>query len=178
MTSKLTDLPKDIQGSIVVTGTAFALACHSLAQLSENTAEQWQELIEIAAIDAVRKFSPRQITAHLEDFEKQVNERDSDPIELIEADLPGSTLEKPDNWEEIKAQFEKERGTHLSAEIDLEFCLALIGHLQLALRHPANRGPTSELVRKFTHDLIEKLCAKIPACREVCMKGFDARYDQ
>lgn len=41
----------------------------------------------------------------------------------------------------------------LPVYMDLTNILAVVGNLQLALRHPSNTGPSSELVRK-TLDLI------------------------
>lgn len=168
----------EMQTSIVVTATAYQMACHSLAQLSDYSAEEWEQLIEVASVDAVRKFTVAQITEHLEHFEKLVEDQAAEFAEVVSMSPRIDDLDKPDNWDELHEQFKAEQGNWIPIKLDPEFCLGLIGTLQLALRHPANNGPTSDLVRQFTHTLIGKLAARIPACREICMKGFDPRYDQ
>lgn len=40
-------------------------------------------------------------------------------------------------------------GWKINVELDLSSAIQICGNLQLALRHPANNGPSAELARKF-----------------------------
>jgi len=52
--------------------------------------------------------------------------------------------------------------------------VALIAHLQLALRHPGNTGETTTIVREF----ISKLTSRLPVeLWPIIQCGFDPRYD-
>jgi hypothetical protein len=53
---------------------------------------------------------------------------------------------------------------------------ALFAQIQLALRHPANKGPTSDVVRHIAV-VLEKEVAKTPAMAELARRGWDKRYD-
>lgn len=53
---------------------------------------------------------------------------------------------------------------------------ALFGQLQLALRHPENKGATVDVARHFAKE-IEKQVAKTPVLAEVAKRGWDAKYD-
>jgi len=57
--------------------------------------------------------------------------------------------------------------------------MAVLGHLQLALRHPSNTGHAAEIVREVCGDLIAQIApdADSPA-RAFCMAGFDPAYDR
>jgi hypothetical protein len=53
---------------------------------------------------------------------------------------------------------------------------ALFSQLQLALRHPENKGATADIARHFA-EVIQKQVAKTPALAEVAKRGWDAKYD-
>lgn len=50
----------------------------------------------------------------------------------------------------------------LTLELDLTGTLALIGNLQLALRHPENTGPTSKITRNLVGTLAKIVQEKRP----------------
>jgi hypothetical protein len=73
------------------------------------------------------------------------------------------------------------RGQPPLFQVHLEFtaALALIGNLQLALRHPANTGPSSEVARTFIDGLIDRIRdAGFPANAEMLRLGDDPGYDE
>lgn len=53
----------------------------------------------------------------------------------------------------------------------------LLGHLQLALRHPANIGPSAMIARAFANQLQDYI-ATTPALAAVAAAGWDPDYDQ
>ncbi len=63
--------------------------------------------------------------------------------------------------------------------MDLVTCAAIVGHLQLALRHPGNRGPASEIARRMVSGIIERVAeAGFPANAEIMRRGSDPAHDQ
>ena len=65
----------------------------------------------------------------------------------------------------------------LQLELTAIEAIALIGQLQLALRHPANRGPAAELIRTLAKALEEFLSKCGPATAEICRRGWDPEHD-
>ena len=53
---------------------------------------------------------------------------------------------------------------------------ALLSQLQLALRHPANIGPTAETARRIAEGL-EAIVATTSALQEVARRGWDPAFD-
>jgi hypothetical protein len=63
-------------------------------------------------------------------------------------------------------------------EFDIQTTIALIGQLQLAFRHPANVGPSRQVIEKLTRDLIAQLDpTKGDIYQFLCM-GFDEKFDE
>lgn len=54
----------------------------------------------------------------------------------------------------------------------------LLATLQLALRHPQNKGPTAEYIRDLAGVLEAWLGQFGPAVQQLIAMGWDARYDQ
>ncbi len=86
------------------------------------------------------------------------------------------TMEKQQRLE-AAAQVLFARKEPVKFELDMVLTVGLIGHLQLAFRHPANTGPTSEILKKFTIDLIEKLDPGKGDIYDFLMHGFNPNYD-
>jgi hypothetical protein len=65
-------------------------------------------------------------------------------------------------------------------DLSISAALALVGQLQLALRHPANNGDTSILAEGFTRAMIDALAIGPDAAilRKGLEKGFDPDADQ
>jgi hypothetical protein len=55
--------------------------------------------------------------------------------------------------------------------------MGLLGTLQLALRHPANRGATSTQMRLLAHTLEQWLSEFGPAIKELCQLGWNPEAD-
>jgi hypothetical protein len=70
-------------------------------------------------------------------------------------------------------EFRKHR---VKLDLDLGSCISLIALVQLALRHPGNKGMTAKWGTKFVMDLIEKT-AVTPAMRTALLWGFDPERD-
>ena len=54
---------------------------------------------------------------------------------------------------------------------------AIMSHLQLALRHPENKGPTSQIARQVAERIIETLAPAGSALRTVADRGWDPHFD-
>lgn len=63
----------------------------------------------------------------------------------------------------------------ITVELDRGAGLALIGCLQLALRHPGCTGAPAEVSLRFIATITKTLP---PAMRETIAMGFDAAFDQ
>jgi len=55
--------------------------------------------------------------------------------------------------------------------------IAFIGNLQLALRHPGNKGPTAKLCRKTIDAMIEVIESRYPILGSVARRGDDPKCD-
>ena len=53
----------------------------------------------------------------------------------------------------------------------------LISHIQLALRHPNNTGPSAEIAREIAMNMTEAVCHHVPEAREVIEMGWNPAYD-
>lgn len=62
-------------------------------------------------------------------------------------------------------------------ELDMTLTVGLIGHLQLAFRHPQNNGPTRDALEKFVLELIEKIDPFKGDAYEFLMLGYNGKYD-
>ncbi len=66
----------------------------------------------------------------------------------------------------------------LPFELDVLSAITLIGNLQLALRHPANTGPNTRIVRFFIDETIRRMReAGLTAHAELARLGDDPGYD-
>jgi len=55
---------------------------------------------------------------------------------------------------EVTLELSRSRGVLLPVMIDVPSALCVIASLQLALRHPANTGPSAKIAREFIDGLI------------------------
>jgi len=69
------------------------------------------------------------------------------------------------------------KGSKLVLELDGIACLTLLGNLQLALRHPANRGLSSNIALEIARR-IEGHLSVTPALRALCAMGWRPEFDQ
>lgn len=80
-----------------------------------------------------------------------------------------------------RAREEAERlgsGLQFPVMLDLPAALAIIGNLQLALRHPANTGPSARTARYFCQEIICRMReAGFVANAEIARLGGDPAYD-
>jgi len=60
----------------------------------------------------------------------------------------------------------------IRVDLDLYTGLALVSQLQLALRHPANRGESADVGRRFAVALIDRI-----AVTDVLRRGLEAGFD-
>lgn len=84
--------------------------------------------------------------------------------------------ELKDRW---KAEFDElvqERDRVILILSPLE-AWAVLATIQLALRHPTNTGPTSEIARKVGR-LIEEKVATRPVMQIVAERGWNPAYDE
>lgn len=72
---------------------------------------------------------------------------------------------------------ELERGQNFKMEFSASALLAVIGQLQLALRHPGNRGHSALLVSQIVAGMIREM-GRTEVLRQGLMAGVDPRHDQ
>lgn len=166
MTQKFSDLEPELQRQIACTATGFYMACHALQQHTGYDATEWQQIIDVAATDAVAKMTPRQFKNLIANFDTQA------PAEFSELGYP-----TPSDWDDMGEKLKALAGQHIPVYLDPFFCFVLIAQLQLALRHPANTGPAADLTSRFAHHLIDRLAEVLPETREIALKGFDPAFD-
>lgn len=65
----------------------------------------------------------------------------------------------------------------LPVELDGMTAFMLIGQLQLALRHPQNRGASAGVARRVADGLIERLAGGDEEIRTLLRHGYDPAYD-
>ena len=62
-------------------------------------------------------------------------------------------------------------------DIDGLFAFQIITQIQLALRHPQNRGETSDRTRKFAIDLQNGIVDRVPEIKSILDKGWHPEWD-
>jgi len=65
----------------------------------------------------------------------------------------------------------------LRLDLDWEAAMMIVGCLQLALRHPGNVGPSSEVARAFCDNVIRAAESVEPQLGELMRMGFDPQHD-
>ena len=88
---------------------------------------------------------------------------------LMDKQLEAKFLEA---WKRL----EKSHGT-FKLEIGFSELLALVGNVQLALRHPGNKGETARIARNLLDAIIASVAAQDPFCAQMLRLGFDERHD-
>lgn len=67
----------------------------------------------------------------------------------------------------------------LPVHMDLHVLMCVVGSLHLALRHPANTGPASQVVRDLLDGIIARVTAEgYIASAELMRLGDDPAYDE
>jgi hypothetical protein len=72
-----------------------------------------------------------------------------------------------------------ELGGHEGFNLELEASdvLSIVSQLQLALRHPGNTGPSTEITRSFIHAVIETGFEHCPETQKLIRMGFEPKHD-
>ncbi len=65
----------------------------------------------------------------------------------------------------------------LKLELDWQTGIAILSSLQLSLRHPANRGHTAQVVRRFCDEFIAQIEGVDPALAQLLRMGDDPQHD-
>lgn len=65
----------------------------------------------------------------------------------------------------------------VAIELSGVVAMGLIANLQLALRHPENRGPTSALMRCLCDEVIEKFANGDATIETLMRRGYDPKFD-
>lgn len=89
-------------------------------------------------------------------------------------------MRSPEELQQLKERFYADTADKMDLPFTFQFdftgILSLISQLQLALRHPANTGPTSEYARQVISQFREQI-GLTDSIKEVIDLGFDERYD-
>jgi len=89
------------------------------------------------------------------------------------------TQAKQKLYERMVAEARANRGYALGLELPLNALLAVAGHLQLALRHPGNQGPSREIAESILRNIVQHLRdTGMPATAEAIELGEDPAYDE
>lgn len=70
------------------------------------------------------------------------------------------------------------RHPYLKVDVNWELGIAILGHIQLALRHPGSDGISRRMVREFCDSLIAKVEAVTPLLAGLLRLGDDPSFDQ
>ena len=66
----------------------------------------------------------------------------------------------------------------ISMDLGIGFIVLLVSTLQLALRHPGNRGPTSKEIRGFLDEIFAVIGERSPDLADFLRLGDDPTHDQ
>lgn len=101
--------------------------------------------------------------------------------------LAGELLFPPDKVPAMPQEHFEARSVELldhlrdapDVEVRLQPAVALtvLAQLHLALRHPGNQGPASQIARRVADALIDELARDQPRIRKLLKEGEDPRYD-
>jgi hypothetical protein len=62
-------------------------------------------------------------------------------------------------------------------ELDFGVVVSLVATIQLALRHPGNRGPTAKQMRGFCDQVIAKMGKSESRLAELLRQGYELDFD-
>ena len=87
--------------------------------------------------------------------------------------------EKAELLERVSAESKSlhDEGWKIDVTYDIDCLMVIIGNLQLALRHPKNKGPASIIIKGILEKLIDELPVDCLALRELVRKGDDPKHD-
>jgi hypothetical protein len=80
-------------------------------------------------------------------------------------------------FERFGEEFKALKGKPFILETTALHAWLIMAQLQLALRHPQNKGPSSNMVREICNKIIEVVAPPGTALREVADRGWDTKYD-
>lgn len=89
---------------------------------------------------------------------------DLEKAELLERVFVESTALRNEGWK-------------ITVTWDIDTLMVLIASLQLSLRHPMNKGPTSEIIKIVIEKLIDEIPVDHIALRELANKGNNPKHD-
>lgn len=80
---------------------------------------------------------------------------------------------------ELKAHLQvvQQKCGHFELVIGISNMLTLISQLQLALRHPGNKGLGAQFTRRLLDDIISDMDAKSPGIGKLLAMGHDPQHD-
>jgi hypothetical protein len=87
------------------------------------------------------------------------------------------TPEEKELFRKFSEEFLQLAGKPFILETTAVHAWAIMSHLQLALRHPQNRGGTSRVAREVAEHIIDTLAPRGSALRAVAERGWDENYD-
>lgn len=86
---------------------------------------------------------------------------------------------KQADLEAIRKAFEQfAQAEPITLQLGADAGFFLLCQLQLALRHPANTGPTAQIIKDFALELQQRLVVQCPEAEEVIEKGWHPAFDQ
>jgi hypothetical protein len=86
--------------------------------------------------------------------------------------------EKEELFMRARAALKEDERREVHLTTDLTTIVALIGNLQLALRHPQNVGTSSEITKRFVLKLIGRIDPARGDVYQFLMMGFDEEHDE
>src|SRR5262245_8918559 len=88
-------------------------------------------------------------------------------------------MSKDEDLDLLTAALQRLEARHGTFRCDLSFemLMILIAQLQLALRHPANRGAGALQARQFVEDVIDRFEKAEPGLAAFLRRGFDPAQD-
>ncbi len=92
--------------------------------------------------------------------------------------MPEPTLPTHEQFTQAVQERATEFKDTMLVQLNFRTAIALIGQVQLALRHPANVGQLADDVRKFTVEWIDTIAGDNDIIRQGLMAGFEPAFDE
>lgn len=87
-------------------------------------------------------------------------------------------MEEKELLEQFKKEFAQLQGKPFLLETTAVYAWVIMSHLQLALRHPKNVGPTSAVAKQVAEHIIETLAPQGSVLRKVADRGWNPEFDE
>ena len=79
------------------------------------------------------------------------------------------------HFDRMVEQLRRAPGIHM--QVSTQEAFILVSQLQLALRHPGNCGPTSDVARDIAMTLQQGIMSQVPEAKGLLERGWETAFD-